>query len=324
MPKIFCGIVVLLTGDGLQIPVINSHGLLRITEKIPLELRDLHQHLTEKVFFLQLSESVRQGKDVEYANMLQRLRTTQCTDMDAAALNSRYVSSFEDQCMKYPYWSEAPILKARNHTVKALNNRAISKHGTQYGTFHIQNLPLLTKAESIASRRKIAEDFFKNRLSSRVGSQNERFEPPPLQIIYPAMPVMLGANICPSLGLSNGSIGRVCSVLSFPGMKKHEKEDEVTERCLNGDYSVPSLLVRFSDSYRGKIGAISSSDPTMTSDEAKATILIEPQVIGRVRGLPIVPAHALTMHKSQSLTLPYTVIDPRDTFCMRALYVAFS
>lgn len=30
------------------------------------------------------------------------------------------------------------------------------------------------------------------------------------------------------------------------------------------------------------------------------------------------------MHKTQSLTLPYCIIDPRATFCMKALYVAFS
>lgn len=58
------------------------------------------------------------------------------------------------------------------------------------------------------------------------------------------------------------------------------------------------ILVNFDKFYTGKIGT--------------KIVLIEPQKFGRIIGPPLSPAHAMTIHKSQSLTIPYFKIDPSN------------
>lgn len=52
--------------------------------------------------------------------------------------------------------------------------------------------------------------------------------------------------------------------------------------------------------------------------------LIELQKLGRLICLPLSPAHSMTIHKSQSLTIPFCKIDPSNPFACGQLYVAFS
>lgn len=140
---------------------------------------------------------------------------------------------------------------------------------------------------------------------------------------------MLRINICPGLGLCNGSIGQLIGVHSKDSsLPSHESTDSAASRAANGSSQhafVPSLLINFPLCYKGLIGALSTSHVDDHSKSyANRTVLIDPYPFSDRRGLPVSVAHSLTIHKSQSLTMQYCIIDPREAFQMGALYVAFS
>lgn len=65
--------------------------------------------------------------------------------------------------------------------------------------------------------------------------------------------------------------------------------------------------------YKGRVGV-----------QRPTSVLIQPGKFGRVTGLPLSPAHSLTIHKSQSLLIPYCKIDTLDPFACGQLYATFS
>lgn len=140
---------------------------------------------------------------------------------------------------------------------------------------------------------------------------------------------MLRINICPAIGLSNCSVGRLIYIVDeLDVVQPHEDINQAAERLpREGIPTIPSLLVQFSTHYTGAIGALRStriSQDSFYCAERTQTVLIDPHNFKGIRGLPVSVAHAMSMHKSQSLTLPYTIIDPRQVFCMGALYLSFS
>lgn len=203
-------------------------------------------------------------------------------------------------------------------------------------------MPILTKARSTRDRTRKANDFLKVAAStckltcqltcmSRSGRKRKKtstmFKPPKVLVLYPGMPLMLRINICPSIGLSNGSIGYLVAVVRNRAcIAPHESIETAVSRAVraeNASAEVPALLVRFPNCYKGVIGALTSDGDMDSKRNAAMTVLIEGHTFERVHGLPLSPAHAMTIYKSQSLTLPYVIIDPSCPD-MGQLYVAFS
>ena len=140
------------------------------------------------------------------------------------------------------------------------------------------------------------------------------------------MPVMLRQNICPSLDLSNVSIGNVLAVLSQNTPELEYNKRFIERACSEAIESnfIPSVLVHFENYYKGKIRAVKSDETRVKSDYARKVVLVEPQNFGNIRGLPLIPPHSMTIHKSQPLTIPYVKIDPTNPFACGQLYDAFS
>lgn len=70
----FAGIPVLITGDAFQLPVVKAKCILSKADLIEEYIQWTFRHFTEKVFCLNLSQSVRQDGDSRYAEILQRMR----------------------------------------------------------------------------------------------------------------------------------------------------------------------------------------------------------------------------------------------------------
>lgn len=111
---LFGGIPVLVTGDAFQLPVVRAFGLLDNHQNIPEYLRRIHEHCTRKVFFLELSRTVRQNGDEAFANLLLRMRLCESTQQDADTLNIRFFKDFKDIAHQSSAWTHAPILTATN------------------------------------------------------------------------------------------------------------------------------------------------------------------------------------------------------------------
>jgi len=330
----FGGTVVVISGDAYQLPVVNVHGILceegslqKFSSSTFEILNHIHTHFTKNILFLELQESIRQESDRTFSDILMRMRVCVCNENDVRELNSRFFPNLDNLGSQKGNWKTAPILAGMNSSVAEINLKSTYLHGRKLGVFIVHNLPITTKLfseQKIENRLKAFWNTKEKRTSSS-NSYGKRFKPPPELVLYPGMPVMLRVNICPSLGLSNGSIGTIRAVLNS-NVPSIESSEDVPKRVLssNDDCTfVPFVLVDFKNYYKGKLSAFKCQSDG-ANNRTKNVVLIEPQTFSGVKGLPLSPAHSMTMHKSQSLTIPFCIIDPSNVFAPGQLYVAFS
>ena len=97
----FAGIPVIILGDGFQLPVVKGKGILcRDPHKLSPILSEIYDHFTHKLFYLELSESVRQRNDKRYYETLLRIRYANFSENDVTYLNERYKDDLK-QCNIY-------------------------------------------------------------------------------------------------------------------------------------------------------------------------------------------------------------------------------
>lgn len=331
----FAGIPVLLTGDSFQLPVVNGKIIVSQPDNIPMHLRNVFKHCT----VLRLSKSVRQSSDSSFASTLLRIRVAQESENDANLLNSRYFTDINQFTTESSEWTKAPILTAKNVTVDALNSSAVARNGAILGTYHLHSMPVLSNAKTEHARKMQCEHFFSNQNTTNLCKKRQSgstFKHKPKMVLYPGIPLMLRTNVCPALGLSNGSLGTLVNIVH--GLQSKERKvfhsrredlpsliDRAVKGCPNDPAEVPSLLVAFPKLYKGRIAALKGQEngPHSLLDPSK-TVLLRPILLNGVRVPPVSISHSFPMHKVQSLTLPRTIVVPRDVFSMGALYVAFS
>ena len=317
---IFSGIPVIISGDGFQLPVVKSQGILtKNSSRISPYLREVYESFTHEVFYLQLTKSIRQENDVSFFDTLMRMRHAKSTQNDIKFLNERFITNLPRNEIENINWKIAPVLAGKKKTVEVVNDKSIETNAKNLGAFCIHSLPILKGTENFEEKQKI----LKNHLIRTQNRTNEdQFKPAGKLFVYPGMPVMLRTNICPALGLSNGSLGNIVAVLNNYIPPLESKEDLLTRFTSETEINafVPSVLVDFGKFYKGKIGALDSKNDLSQNN----IVLIEPQSFGKIHGLPLTPAHSMTIHKSQSLTIPYCKIDPSDPFASGQIYVAFS
>lgn len=96
---------------------------------MPYYLEAIYSHCTEKIFYLTLSNTVRQDGDETFAQILNRMRVCDSTQSDVNLLNTRFFEDFNSLAEQSPHWTTAPILTARNITVDAQNDAALVRNG---------------------------------------------------------------------------------------------------------------------------------------------------------------------------------------------------
>lgn len=84
----FSAVPLILAGDAFQLPVVGGHGILSPTSCISEHLQRIHAHCTEHVYYLGLTESVRQNDDLTFSMLLHRMRMCKATQDDAIAKHS--------------------------------------------------------------------------------------------------------------------------------------------------------------------------------------------------------------------------------------------
>ena len=161
---------------------------------------------------------------------------------------------------------------------------------------------------------------------NRVGCQDHRF--PAMLETKCGMPVILLANIDPGAGLVNGSQGRITGYLPHgPAMQARERrlaqsgefsrleEDEIV--CWTGKQSSAFLLpvVLFENGVRRAI--YPACQDTEVGDPPPFSVIARTQI-------PLLPAWAITIHKSQGMTLERVVINLDQIFEPQMASVALS
>ena len=161
---------------------------------------------------------------------------------------------------------------------------------------------------------------------NRVGCQEHRF-PAVLETKF-GMPVILLANIDAEAGLVNGSQGRIV------GYSPHQPLMQARERKLadSGEFSrleeheivswtqqqtpgFPLPVVRFENGVQRVVYPVCQD--TELGDPPPFSVVARTQI-------PLLPAWAITIHKSQGMTLEKAVVNLEHTFEPQMAYVALS
>lgn len=161
---------------------------------------------------------------------------------------------------------------------------------------------------------------------NRVGCQDHRF--PAMLETKCGMPVILLANIDPGAGLVNGSQGRITGYLPHgPAMQARERQlaqsgefsrfEESEIVCWTEKQPAAFLLpvVLFENGVRRAIYPVCQD--TELGDPPPFSVIARTQI-------PLLPAWAITIHKSQGMTLERVVINLDQIFEPQMVYVALS
>ena len=159
-----------------------------------------------------------------------------------------------------------------------------------------------------------------------VGCQDHRF--PPLLETKLGMPVILLANINPKAGLVNGSQGRIVRYeqheplmeerqrrLQASGEFGHLEEHEIVSWTEQQVPDFPLPVVEFENGAECPVYPVCQD--TELGDPAPFSVVARTQI-------PLLPAWAITIHKSQGMTLEKVVVNLDHSFEPQMAYVALS
>ena len=159
-----------------------------------------------------------------------------------------------------------------------------------------------------------------------VGCQDHRF--PPLLETKLGMPVILLANIIPEAGLVNGSQGRIVGYspheplmqarqrrLQASGEFGHLEEHEIVCWTEQQTPDFPLPIVEFENGERCPVYPVCQD--TELGDPPPFSVVARTQI-------PLLPAWAITIHKSQGMTLEKVVVNLDHIFEPQMAYVALS
>jgi ATP-dependent DNA helicase PIF1 len=159
-----------------------------------------------------------------------------------------------------------------------------------------------------------------------VGCQDHRF--PPLLETKFGMPVILLANINPGAGLVNGSQGRIVGYsphkslmeerqrkLQASGEFGHLEEHEIVSWTEQQTPEFPLPIVEFENGVQCPVYPVCQD--TELGDPPPFSVVARTQI-------PLLPAWAITIHKSQGMTLERVVVNLDHIFEPQMAYVALS
>lgn len=161
---------------------------------------------------------------------------------------------------------------------------------------------------------------------NKLGCQDHRF--PSLLEMKFGMPVILLANIGPGAGLVNGSQGRIVGFSPHPSLMKARaqrlaesgefsrfEEHQIASWVQGQPSGFPLPVVRFENGVQQVVYPVCQD--TELGDPAPFSVIARTQI-------PLLPAWAITMHKSQGMTLHRAVVNLEHIFEPQMAYVALS
>lgn len=295
----FGSVNVIFAGDFAQLPPVGQRKLfakLDVRSSAESGTVSGQQNIMGKLLWLQvrdvviLHQQMRQGgQDNEpYAELLERLRHGRCSQADYDLLNTRLSSNCQPSVNET--WLDTPIVVSSNAAKDALNEHASGAFAKQYG------LDLdWYYARDFHHGRPIDDPRIKDELYNyHSGRTSHRLHRLPLMV---GLPVMLSQNYDVDNGAVNGTIGRIRSI-------RYESEGGL-RHALSCVLTCPT--------YTGvALPHLNAMEFAVLEDSVDIT-LEHPHSMKRLvlkrKQLPITPAFAFTVYKSQGLTLASAAVD---------------
>ncbi|MES9881383.1 MAG: AAA family ATPase [Sedimenticola sp.] len=290
----FGGVSVIAVGDFYQIPPVLQKPIFATPSDEYARLNPIH--MWKDLFKMyELTQIMRQGKDTEFAQLLNRVRVAHVTDSDIQLLKGREVSACQED---YP--TNALHVFTDNHKVDQHNQKMLQTIDGPVRHFNAKDWKkdMGTEQAGVSTSSKASETGgLRECLSVGVGAR-----------------VMLTKNVDVSDGLVNGAIGTVTGFI------------EPERKC---ETNFPTaILVQFDSIKAGRKLRMklkkSPKDPVpIQLDEARFTL-------GRSSGecvrrqFPLTLCFAATIHKVQGLSLDEIVVCFDGRFNTGQAYVALS
>jgi len=306
-PRPFGGIQIILCGDFLQLPPVN-------TQYFAFETKAWKATITETIVL----KKVFRQKEVGFVKLLNRLRTGQPSALDIQVLSACRLTKFKDDGI------EATKLFPKRYSCDNVNNRELQK----------------LKGES---KFFLARDTAKTKTFRDSLEKNSRL-PSKLELRCGAQ-VMLLVNKDLARGLVNGSRG---VVIGFRDYSKPLEEDlaDAIENGKDDSYMgsmtqkdlLEQTVVRDDDEdYEDKVLAKAANEPqdeypiVRFDDDIVDVIKRESQsttvgttVVATRTQIPLLLAWAVSIHKSQGMTIPRIDVNLAEAFEHGQSYVALS
>ena len=298
----FGGVNVYLLGDPAQLkPVLG--GYIFAAPNCPdykLAYGDGTGSLWRSFKVINLEENHRQGKDKDYADMLNRIRMGRHTRTDIEILKTR-VRPIGHQDLKGGLFISAKVKPVATYNEKAINKLPGKLYVSKATHIQAMSKSYKPKVDKISGR--VGDTQYVDELNLKIGAR-----------------VMLIFNIDVSDLLCNGAVGTVLGI----------------EENMNGNIS--AVIVMFDNPAAGKESR--GRNPMMTKKYPNGTVIKKKEQeysLARNQGLisstakliqyPIVLAWAVTVHKFQGQTVKSpqkVVIDLRSVFEAAQAYVMAS
>ena len=309
----FGGINIIFAGDFTQLPPV---GDTRFCSKLNTRRKATNAGQNEmfgKLLWLSVDKCVmlkdimrqRGPENQPFIQLLQRLRTGQCNEDDYELLNSKLLCNAEPDWSQEE-WRESPVIVSNNEAKDLINLKCAEAFAARTGhELHYYH------ALDRQGGKVIDHTDLKERLKSlHTGNTVQRAGLLPLVI---GMPVMICANFDIPNGVVNGSIG----ILKEVRYTMDQNNDHHAHACI---VSLP--ISSGTALFNLNIGE------TPILEDTTAMSFTHPHShcrcsIKRTQ-LPIVPAFALTAHKSQGKTLDTAIVDIQSCRGTESVYVMLS
>ena len=309
----FGGINIIFAGDFAQLPPV---GDTRFSSKLNTRKRATNAGQNEmfgKLLWLSvdkcvmLTEIMRQrGPENQcFIELLQRLRVGQCNEDDYKLLNTKILCDAQPNWAEEK-WTETPVIVSNNEAKDLINTRCAKAFAARTGqALHYYH------ALDRQGGRIIEHPELRDRLKTlHMGKTEQRAGLLPLVV---GMPVMICSNFDVPNGVVNGCTGTLKEV-------RYTTDHE-------GIRHAHACIVTLPGGSEHTLSNLSLGEVPILEDTCAMTFT-NPHSHKRCSikrtQLPIVPAFAITAHKSQGKTLPAAIVDVQSCRGTESVYVMLS
>ena len=309
----FGGMNVVFAGDFSQLPPVGDARLFSQINTHDIKTRRGQDNVLGKLLWLSvqtvviLDQIMRQTgeKNNKFVDLLQRLRQGCCTDEDYTLLNERQLKNI-DVADENASWRKAPIIVSNNDVKDALNERAtldfaarVNREVHWYYSTDFHAGKIVSEPSLIAHLQKMNS-----------GKTNQRLGRIPLVI---GMPVMICQNFDVEGGVVNGCIGTLEKI-------RYRVDCEGVRHAISCQINAPSTTApTLPDLPPQHVVALQDTvDMRFVHPHSHKSCTIKRTQV------PIVPAFAMTAHKSQGQTMQQAIIDLQSCHGTESPYVMLS
>ena len=303
----FGNLGVILLGDFYQLPPVHANYVFDVKSphlKTPAGVH-LYRDLFKPVF---LTVPQRQKGDLPFAQVLLNARLGTLTAEDDVILQSRSLSFLNENRSQLEArlttdFDNAPRLFWQNRKADEYNTQRITKLAVDTG------LPVIRMEAADRGSTTVPLTEEPDLTGGLMGQ---------LDVIV-GMPILLRSNINVADGLYNGARGRIAEITP------PESDVTTSSSSSSSPHAPSSVFVHFEDP---KVGARAIRKEI----GGRPAVQIDPITVGyeyqghqlRRTQLPMIPAFAFTIHKSQGLTLEKAVVDLEGSLPPGMAYTALS